>query len=67
MSKIKTKKGSLAWALVQLAKGLKVRPKEWEHFQYIYMENNSLLFENKTQVFGSTLNNQEWVLYDESK
>jgi len=33
--KIKTKKGTMAWALVQLVKGLKVRHKSWDSSKYI--------------------------------
>jgi len=38
--KIKTRKGTLTWAMVQLAKGLKVRHKYWACGRYVYFINN---------------------------
>jgi len=35
--KIKTKKGTLAWAMIQLVKGLKIRDKGWDECEYLHL------------------------------
>jgi len=36
-NKIKTQKGTLAWAMIQLVKGLKIRDKGWDECEYLHL------------------------------
>jgi len=73
--KIKTRKGTLAWAMVQLAKGLKVRHKYWACGRYVYFINNlddkpvQHLVENDGWLTPAifAINAIGWELYEEKE
>jgi len=69
--KIKTRKGTLAWAMVQLAKGLKVKGRRWDASSYIQLRGElnaqSLVTNRGEQPPGWLRSAIGWELYKEKE